>query len=106
MKRRITFIPGDGIGLEIMYAAKEIIDAATDNIEWEEAAAGKTALEKYGALIPEDTIKSIEKNKIAFKGPITTPVGRGFRSVNVELRIPKLFESNLQHAAIVQAEGI
>jgi isocitrate dehydrogenase (NAD+) len=86
MKRRITFIPGDGIGLEIMYAAKEIIDAATDNIEWEEAAAGKTALEKYGALIPEDTIKSIEKNKIAFKGPITTPVGRGFRSVNVELR--------------------
>ncbi len=69
-----------------MYAAKEIIDAATDNIEWEEVIAGNTAYEKYGLLLPEDTIKSIEKNKIVFKGPITTPVGRGFRSINVELR--------------------
>jgi len=86
MKNKITLIPGDGIGLEIMHAAKEIIDTATNNIEWEEAVAGSTAYEKCGALLPEDTLKSIEKNKIAFKGPITTPVGKGFRSINVELR--------------------
>lgn len=86
MKRKITLIPGDGIGLEIMHAAREIIDAATDNIEWEEAAAGSIAYEKCGSLLPEDTLKSIENNKIAFKGPITTPVGEGFRSINVELR--------------------
>jgi isocitrate dehydrogenase (NAD+) len=86
MKRKVTLIPGDGIGLEIMQAAREIIDAATDNIEWEEAEAGNTAYEKCGVLIPEDTLKSIEKNKTALKGPITTPVGKGFRSINVELR--------------------
>lgn len=86
MKRKITLIPGDGIGLEIMQAAREIIDAATDNIEWEEAEAGNTAYERCGVLIPEDTLKSIEKNKTALKGPITTPVGKGFRSINVELR--------------------
>lgn len=86
MKRKVTLIPGDGIGLEIMYAAKEIIDAATNNIEWEETCAGYTAYEKYGQLLPEETIKSIEKNKVAFKGPITTPVGKGFRSINVQLR--------------------
>lgn len=86
MKRKVTLIPGDGIGLEIMYAAKEIIDAATDNIEWEEVIAGNTAYEKCGVLLPEETLKSIEKNKIVFKGPITTPVGNGFRSINVEFR--------------------
>ena len=86
MKRKITLIPGDGIGLEIMHAAREIIDAAANNIEWEEKAAGSIAYEKYGALLPEDTLKSIENNKIVLKGPITTPVGEGFRSINVELR--------------------
>ena len=86
MKRKITLIPGDGIGLEIMHAAREIIDAAADNIEWEVKEAGFIAYEKYGALLPEDTLKSIENNKIALKGPITTPVGEGFRSINVELR--------------------
>lgn len=86
MKRKITLIPGDGIGLEIMYASKDIIDAATSNIEWEEASAGYRAYEKCGQLLPEETIKSIEKNKVALKGPITTPVGKGFRSINVQLR--------------------
>ena len=86
MKRKVTLIPGDGIGLEIMQAAKEIIDAATNNIEWEEAIAGYNAYEKCGELLPKKTIESIEKNKIAFKGPITTPVGKGFRSINVQLR--------------------
>lgn len=86
MKRKVTLIPGDGIGLEIMYAAKEIIDAATHCIEWEEVQAGSTAYEESGFLLPEETLNSIEKNKIAFKGPITTPVGKGFRSINVQLR--------------------
>ncbi len=86
MKRKITLIPGDGIGLEIMRAATEIIDAVTNNIEWEEVIAGYTAFEKCGELLPQATIDSIEKNKIAFKGPITTPVGKGFRSINVQLR--------------------
>lgn len=85
MKRKITFIPGDGIGLEIMHAAKEIIDSVID-IEWEEAIAGFTSYEKFGDLLPVGTIESIKKNKIAFKGPITTPVGKGFRSINVQLR--------------------
>lgn len=86
MKRKVTLIPGDGIGLEIMHAAREIIDAAANNIEWEEAEAGNTAYERCGVLLPENILKSIERNKIAFKGPITTPVGKGFRSINVELR--------------------
>lgn len=86
MKRKITLIPGDGIGLEIMYAAADIIDKVTNSIQWEEVNAGYTAYEKCGELLPEDTIKSIERNGIAFKGPITTPVGKGFRSINVLLR--------------------
>ncbi|WP_326910152.1 isocitrate/isopropylmalate dehydrogenase family protein [Sedimentibacter sp. MB31-C6] len=86
MKRKITLIPGDGIGLEIMHAAREIIDAATDNIEWEEVIAGNIAYEKCGVLLPEETINSIKTNKVVLKGPITTPVGKGFRSINVELR--------------------
>lgn len=86
MKRKITLIPGDGIGLEIMHATTEIIDAATDTIEWEERIAGFTAFEECGELLPQETIESIERNKIAFKGPITTPVGKGFRSINVQLR--------------------
>lgn len=86
MKRKITFIPGDGIGLEIMYAAKEIIDACTNNIEWEEKQAGYIAYEKQGELLPKNTLESIERNKVVLKGPITTPVGKGFRSINVELR--------------------
>lgn len=86
MKRKITLISGDGIGLEIMSAAAEIIDAAAGNIEWEEAIAGQGAYESCGELLPKKTIESIEKNKIALKGPITTPVGKGFRSINVQLR--------------------
>ncbi|MFA9423988.1 MAG: isocitrate/isopropylmalate dehydrogenase family protein [Sedimentibacter sp.] len=86
MKRKVTLIPGDGIGLEIMHAAREIIDAATNSIEWEEVIAGYTAFEKCGELLPQETIDSIERNKIAFKGPITTPVGKGFRSINVQMR--------------------
>lgn len=104
MKRKVTLIPGDGIGLEIMQAAKEIINAATDNIEWELVIAGYTAYEKCGELLPSETIKSIEKNKIAFKGPITTPVGKGFRSINVQLR--QMFDLYSNIRPVKSYEGI
>jgi len=104
MKRKITLIPGDGIGLEIMHAATEIIDAATSNIEWEEVIAGYTAFEKCGELLPQETIDSIEKNKVAFKGPITTPVGKGFRSINVQLRQKFNLYSNVR--PVKSFEGI
>lgn len=83
---RITLIPGDGIGPEITAATKMVLAATGVEIEWEEKLAGEVALKEYGDLLPEDTLASIRKNKVALKGPLTTPVGTGFRSVNVALR--------------------
>ena len=86
MKHKITFIPGDGIGPEISELAKRCVEAAGVQVEWEDVIAGEEALEKFNNPLPESTIQSIRKNKVAIKGPITTPVGKGFRSVNVKLR--------------------
>ncbi|MDD4910213.1 MAG: isocitrate/isopropylmalate dehydrogenase family protein [Candidatus Omnitrophica bacterium] len=86
MNHTITLIPGDGIGPEVAEAARMCVDAAGVKIKWEEAVAGETALKKYGTVLPEQTLDSIRKNKVALKGPITTPVGSGFRSVNVAIR--------------------
>lgn len=85
-KHTITLIPGDGIGPEIIAATVRIIEAAGADIEWETQIIGAQALEKYGTTIPDATIESIKKNKVALKGPLTTPVGKGFTSVNVGLR--------------------
>jgi isocitrate dehydrogenase (NAD+) len=82
----ITLIKGDGIGPSIMDVAVKIIDATGVKINWEEADAGMAAYDKHGTPIPDETLASIEKNRIAFKGPLTTPVGKGFRSINVALR--------------------
>ncbi|PKM12566.1 MAG: isocitrate dehydrogenase [Gammaproteobacteria bacterium HGW-Gammaproteobacteria-3] len=83
----VTLIKGDGIGPAIMTQAVKIIDAAGAKITWEEAYAGMAAYEKYGTPIPEATLASIDRNRVAFKGPLTTAVGgEGFRSINVELR--------------------
>ncbi|MFW5442732.1 MAG: isocitrate/isopropylmalate dehydrogenase family protein [Methylococcaceae bacterium] len=82
----VTLIKGDGIGPSIMEAAVKIIDATGVKINWEEADAGMAAFDKLGTPIPDETLASIEKNRIAFKGPLTTPVGGGFRSINVALR--------------------
>lgn len=82
----ITLIPGDGIGLEVTKAMKKVVASTGVQIEWEEVVAGEKILEKYGTPLPEYVIDSIRKNKIAIKGPVTTPVGKGFRSVNVALR--------------------
>jgi isocitrate dehydrogenase (NAD+) len=86
MLHKITLIPGDGIGREVSLAAVRCIEATGVNIEWEEALAGTEALEKTGELLPQSALDSIKKNKVALKGPITTPIGTGFRSVNVAIR--------------------
>jgi len=86
MKHKITLIPGDGIGGEVSLAAARCIDAAGVDIQWEKVLAGQDALDKTGELLPQSTLDSIKKNKVALKGPLTTPIGSGFRSVNVALR--------------------
>src|SRR5438128_3061158 len=86
MKHTITLIPGDGIGPEIIAATVRVIEASGVEIDWETHIIGAQALEKFGVTIPEPTIESIKRNKVALKGPLTTPVGKGFTSVNVGLR--------------------
>ncbi|MGR9051783.1 MAG: isocitrate/isopropylmalate dehydrogenase family protein [Gammaproteobacteria bacterium] len=83
---KVTLIKGDGIGPSIMEQAVRVIDASGAKIEWEEAYAGMSAFEQFGTPIPDATLASIDKNRVAFKGPLTTAVGKGFRSINVELR--------------------
>jgi len=83
---RITLIPGDGVGPEQTAAAKRVIEATGVDIEWEIHDAGIDVIDKYGTPLPEHVLESIRRNKVALKGPITTPIGGGFRSVNVALR--------------------
>jgi isocitrate dehydrogenase (NAD+) len=83
---RITLIPGDGIGPEVTRAVVEVLAAAGFTPQWETFAAGAEAVETHGTTLPDALLESIKKNKIALKGPITTPVGTGFTSVNVGLR--------------------
>ncbi len=85
-KRKVTLIPGDGIGPEVSEATRRCIDATGVAIEWEIANAGADVMEKEGTPLPESVLESVRRNKIAIKGPVTTPVGSGFRSVNVALR--------------------
>ncbi|ADL13543.1 isocitrate dehydrogenase (NAD(+)) [Acetohalobium arabaticum] len=84
--KNVTLIPGDGIGPEVSQAVQKVIEAAGVEIEWEEANAGKGVMEEYGTPLPDEVLDSVRKNKVALKGPITTPVGSGFRSVNVAIR--------------------
>ena len=86
MPHRITLIPGDGIGPEVASAVVRIIDASGAEIEWEEHIAGQQALDKFGKTLPDELLESLTRNKVGLKGPITTPVGKGFTSVNVGLR--------------------
>src|SRR5881628_2056524 len=83
---RVTLIPGDGIGPEVSAATRLVLDAAHGDIEWVDAVAGAGALQSHGALLPEETLRAIRDCRVALKGPITTPVGTGFRSINVALR--------------------
>ena len=86
MAHTVTLIPGDGTGPELAAAARRVIDASGVDIEWEVQEAGIDVMEKYGTPLPEHVLESIRRNKVALKGPITTPIGTGFRSVNVALR--------------------
>jgi len=85
-KHKITLIPGDGTGPELAESAKRCVDALGLEIEWEVMEAGSDCISKYKTPLPDKTIDSIKRNRVALKGPITTPIGAGFRSVNVELR--------------------
>ena len=85
-KRKITVIPGDGIGPSIIESAIQILTHAGCDFDYEYADAGLVALEKHGELLPQATLDLIEKNKVSLKGPLTTPVGGGFTSINVSLR--------------------
>jgi len=82
----ITLIPGDGIGPEVIKAARIVLEASGVKINWEIVEAGEEVIQKFGTPLPNYVIDSIKKNKVALKGPITTPIGTGFRSVNVALR--------------------
>ena len=86
MKHKVTLIPGDGIGPELSLATQRCVEATGVQIEWEIANAGSDVMEKEGTPLPDSVLESIRRTKIAIKGPITTPVGSGFRSVNVALR--------------------
>jgi isocitrate dehydrogenase (NAD+) len=86
MAYNVTLIPGDGIGPEVTEAAKRVLEATGLTFHWDLAYAGANAQEKFGTPLPENVLESIRKNRVAFKGPVTTPVGSGFRSVNVALR--------------------
>lgn len=83
---KVTLIPGDGIGPEVTKAATMCIDALKLGIEWETVYAGSDAIAQYGSILPEQVLDSIRKNKVALKGPMITPIGEGFRSVNVAIR--------------------
>ena len=86
MAYRITLIPGDGTGPEITEATRRVIEATGVAIDWEVKDAGVDVMDKYGTPLPDEVLESIRRNRVALKGPITTPIGKGFRSVNVALR--------------------
>jgi isocitrate dehydrogenase (NAD+) len=86
MTHRVTLIPGDGIGPEIAAAARLVLEATGVTFEWHVVDAGEGVMAKYGTPLPEHVLDSIRSDRVALKGPITTPVGEGFRSVNVALR--------------------
>lgn len=93
-----TLIPGDGIGPEITAATLKVLEATGVEFQWDEQIAGVTAVEKAGTPIPEATLQSIRERRLALKGPLTTPVGTGFRSVNVALRKEFALYANLRPA--------
>ena len=104
-KHTVTLIPGDGIGPEITSAMCRVVEATGVDIEWEIADAGEHVMAEYGTPLPDHVIDSIRKNKVAIKGPVTTPVGTGFRSVNVSLRKALDLYTNLRPAFSIPGTG-
>jgi isocitrate dehydrogenase (NAD+) len=103
MSQTISVISGDGIGPEIMQASIRVLDALECGLEYEHVEAGLGALEKHGNLLPEPTLESIRRNRVALKGPLTTPVGKGFRSINVTLR--EIFDLYANVRPVVSMHG-
>jgi isocitrate dehydrogenase (NAD+) len=101
--RTITLIPGDGIGPEVSAATVRVLEAAGAELEFETHLAGAEALAKHGDPLPETLIESIERHRVALKGPVTTPVGTGFRSINVELRQRFELYANLRPARTLES---
>ena len=101
MSYTVTCIPGDGIGPEVAQAMRRVVDATGVSIEWEILDAGAAVVDQYGTPLPDHVIESIRRNKVGIKGPITTPVGVGFRSVNVALRQRLDLYANLRPAKTV-----
>src|SRR3954469_21518845 len=99
MTHHITLIPGDGIGPEVTEAVLRILAASGVSIEWERHQAGVLAFERTGQALPADLVDSIRRNKVALKGPVTTPIGQGFASVNVGLRKALDLYANLRPVA-------
>ena len=98
MAHRVTLIPGDGIGPELAEATRRVLDATGIEFEWEVVEAGEATIAAHGTPLPEAVLESIRRNKVAIKGPVTTPVGEGFRSVNVSLRQALGLYANLRPA--------
>ena len=86
MAHRVTLVPGDGTGPELTEATRRVLEATGVEFDWDVQEAGVDVMESAGTPLPDDTLDSIRANKVALKGPITTPIGTGFRSVNVALR--------------------
>src|SRR5438105_6412855 len=86
MAYRVTLIPGDGVGPELSEATRRVLEGTGVAFDWDVQEAGADVMDRYGTPLPEHVLESIRRNKVAIKGPITTPVGTGFRSVNVALR--------------------
>ena len=102
MAYRVTLIPGDGIGPELAEATRRVLDASGVAFEWELQDAGEAVMAQYGTPLPEHVLESVRRNRIALKGPITTPVGSGFRSVNVTLRQTLGLYANLRPARSIK----
>jgi isocitrate dehydrogenase (NAD+) len=105
MSHKVTLIPGDGIGPDITKATLRVLEAAKVDIEWETKQAGVAAVQEFHTPIPEETLASIRTNKLALKGPLTTPIGTGFRSVNVALRKEFDLYANVRPAKTIVKGG-
>jgi isocitrate dehydrogenase (NAD+) len=101
MSYSVTCIPGDGIGPEVVQAMRRVVDATGVDIAWEIVEAGAAVVERYGSPLPEHVLESVRRNRVGIKGPVTTPVGTGFRSVNVALRQALDLYANLRPAKTI-----
>ncbi len=101
MPYAVTLIPGDGIGPEVSEAMRRVVDATGVKIDWEVQQAGEAVLDQYGTPLPDQVLESVRRNGVGIKGPITTPVGKGFRSVNVAIRKALDLYANLRPAKTI-----